>query len=219
MSEDFSLGATTHNLSKAFEGRIDEVAIYDVGTMLLEQGFTIDSQNEEAEDAFELFLAHLAETRRNAAIGEPLTGDYNKNGELDAPDLDLQALAIRDGGGPKYDLNSDGEINFADREVWVNDLKNTWIGDANLDLEFDSSDMVQVFVGGMYELDQDANWEEGDWNGTLRFDSGDMVAAFVAGGYEKGPRPPAVAVREPTSAILLLGSLIVIATSRRRFDP
>ena len=32
--------------------------------------------------------------------------------------------------------------------IWVNDLKNTWIGDANLDLEFNSGDMVQVFVAG-----------------------------------------------------------------------
>jgi len=47
----------------------------------------------------------------------------------------------------------------------------------------------------------------------------DMAAAFADGGYENGLRPPAVAVPEPASAILLLSTFIVIATRRRRFDP
>ena len=74
-------------------------------------------------------------------------GDYSKDGELNAPDLDLQAIAITDGNNPpEYDLNDDGSVNFTDRLVWVNELRNTWIGDANLNGEFTSSDMVQVFV-------------------------------------------------------------------------
>ena len=62
--------------------------------------------------------------------------------------------------------------------------------DSNLDLEFNSADMVQVFVAGKYEKDEDAGWEEGDWDADLRFNSADMVAAFVSGGYEKGQKPP-----------------------------
>ena len=148
-----------------------------------------------------------------------LTGDYNNNGELDTGDLDLQAIAIVNGGGPEYDLNNDGSINFADREVWVNDLKKTWIGDANLDLEFNSSDMVQVFAKGKYELQEDAKWEEGDWTGDLRFNSGDMVAAFAAGGYEQGQKPAvaASAVPEPSTwALALLAALGCLGGRRRR---
>ena len=53
----------------------------------------------------------------------------------------------------EYDLNGDGVVDFEDRKLWVEDsaFKNTWIGDANLDLEFNSCDMVQVFAAGKYE--------------------------------------------------------------------
>ena len=152
-----------------------------------------------------------------------IEGDYNGNDQLDAGDLDMQAVAIAGGQNPKeYDLNNDDLVNFADREVWVNDLKNTWIGDANLNGEFNSGDMVQVFARGLYETGNPAGWEDGDFNGDTVFGSGDMVAAFVGGGYEKGLRPggppnPALsAVPEPGSVVLaLLGLTLVTVTNRR----
>ena len=99
-------------------------------------------------------------------------------------DLDLQAIAIAGGQNPlEYDLTGDELVNFADRQFWVDTLKRTWIGDANLDGEFTSSDMVQVFVSGKYETNANAGWEDGDWNADLKFGSSDMVAAFVAGGW------------------------------------
>ena len=99
---------------------------------------------------------------------------------------------------------------------WTSQLKNTWIGDANLDLEFNSSDMVQVFVAGKYETGEDANWDAGDWNGDRKFNSGDMVAAFVAGGYEKGKRGAAAnAVPEPATWVLALLAALLLAGRRR----
>ena len=150
-------------------------------------------------------------------------GDYNGNGSLDAGDLDMQAQAIAGGLHPKeYDLNGDDLVNFADREVWVNDLKNTWIGDANLNGEFNSGDMVQVFARGKYEKPVAAGWEDGDWNGDTVFGSSDMVAAFVAGGYEKGlkpggPNPAVSAVPEPSALVLaLVGLLSLLGRGRGR---
>ncbi len=138
--------------------------------------------------------------------GNPVTGDYNNDGQLDVGDLNLQAVAIAGGQDPpEYDLNNDGLVNFADRKQWVEVLKETWIGDANLDGEFNSSDMVEVFAQGKYETGEDAAWNEGDWDGNLKFDSSDMVAAFAGGGYEKGKRPEAAvsAVPEPSSAAIV----------------
>ena len=43
-----------------------------------------------------------------------------------------------------YDISHDGRVDFSDREVWLHDVKNTRVGDANLDMVFDSNDFVQV---------------------------------------------------------------------------
>jgi hypothetical protein len=145
-------------------------------------------------------------------------GDYDGDTILTAEDIDLLTGELLS-EAPRfwYDLNGDRQITEEDHRVWVKDLKNTWYGDANLDLEFNSSDMVQVFTAGKYETREDAGWGEGDWNADLKFTSSDMVAAFADGGYEKGRRIDVATVPEPASAILLLGSLIMIATHRRRF--
>ena len=84
-----------------------------------------------------------------------IPGDYDGNGLLEAADLDLQAAQIVLNPVPPpagYDLNNDGAVNFDDREVWLHDLKNTWVGDANLDGVFTSDDFVQVFAAGKYEV-------------------------------------------------------------------
>ena len=92
------------------------------------------------------------ESIRIEPVGAAVPGDYNRNGALDAGDLDMQAQVIAaETNDPEYDLNGDDVVDYADREMWVNDLKNTWIGDSNLNGEFNSGDMVQVFARGKYE--------------------------------------------------------------------
>ena len=133
--------------------------------------------------------------------GQP--GDFNGDGVLGAADLDEMAIAMSNPpADQKYDVNNDGQVNFEDREYWVGELKNTWIGDTNLNGEFDSNDFVQVFSAGKYESGAAAGWEEGDWDGNRLFESGDFVAAFADGGYEIGPRPDVAAVPEPTTVLL-----------------
>ena len=60
-------------------------------------------------------------------------------------------------------------------------------GDSNLDLSFDSSDLVDSHAAGKYETGEPATFAEGDWNGDGVYDSGDLVAAFAFGAYEMGP--------------------------------
>jgi hypothetical protein len=135
---------------------------------------------------------------------------------LDAGVLDLQASVIIDDTSlPRgYDLDGNRDVDYSDRVHWLHYLRKTWVGDANLDLEFNSSDMVQIFATGKYETGEDAGWAEGDWDANLEFNSSDMVAAFADGGYEKGPQPPAVAVPEPTSILLLVMGLTGLVTFR-----
>jgi hypothetical protein len=144
-----------------------------------------------------------------------LTGDFNSNGALDAGDLDLLAQGQRD-NNVAYDLNSDGATNLADRTLWVEQLKQTWMGDSDLNGQFNSGDFVAVFQAGKFETGQAATWSEGDWNGDMRFDSSDFVLAFQSGGYERGPRVPPVAVPEPCSLVLFLAASVLLAHGRCR---
>ena len=112
-------------------------------------------------------------------------------------------------------MNDDETVDLKDLRYWVSDLKNTWIGDANLDGEFNGGDFVQVFQAGKYELDELALWSEGDWNADERFNSGDFVAAFQSGGYEKGVRASVAAVPEPSANLLMIAGVCAIARLRQ----
>ena len=118
--------------------------------------------------------------------------------------------------GQEYDLNQDTLVTDQDGRVWVKDLKYTYCGDANLDLQFNSADMVQVFTAGKYETGAAASWAEGDWNGDRAFDTLDFVIAFEDGGYEQGPRTDVVAVPEPSSLAQFIFGLLGLAALRRR---
>ena len=144
-------------------------------------------------------------------------GDYNGDGAVDVLDIDEQAGAMK---SPDPDLNTfdedlNGKVDYEDRLIWVKQHAGTWVGDANLDGEFNSGDLVTVFAAGKYESEEMAGWGQGDWNGDMSFDSSDLVVAFSDGGYEQGPPPPA-AVPEPTSIALMLIGIVGIGLRRRR---
>jgi hypothetical protein len=135
-------------------------------------------------------------------IGSIITtpGDLDGDGDSDAADIDALADAIRTGQtAAEFDLNSDASVNASDYSYLIETVKNTYIGDSNLDGEFNSADFVAVFTAGEYEDAAAGNsgWAEGDWNGSGDFDSSDFVSAFQAGGYEKGPRAAVPTVPEP----------------------
>ena len=166
------------------------------------------------------------------------TSDFDASDALDGNDIDWLSEEIRGGWSVRvpswlpdamFDVNSDSLVDLEDHRIWVKDLKYTWFGDADLNGEFNSGDMVQVFAAGKYEqLELEckrnhatgtcaplyAGWAEGDWDGDGVFTSSDMVTAFVDGGYEKGPRTDAVAVPEPGGWVLL--SLGLVGVVRRR---
>lgn len=145
-----------------------------------------------------------------------LAGDYNDDGELTVADLDLQTQAIQDNGPLEtFDENGDGLVNSADRYIWVEQYKNTWVGDADLDGVFGSGDLVTVLSSGTYEQDVDSSWSTGDFNGDRRTNTGDLVDALAGGGYEQGPRNAAQAVPEPAGLTLLLLGFLSIVPRRR----
>lgn len=144
-----------------------------------------------------------------AAAGVP--GDFDGDGDCDVDDIDILAGAIRGGSMDSvYDLNGDSTVDSADHRFMISDLKNTWLGDANLDGEFSSNDFVAVFQVGEYEdtVAGNSGWADGDWNGDGDFNSSDFVAAFSDGGFEQGPRGAVAAVPEPAGLLMLTLGLL-----------
>ncbi|MDG2381162.1 MAG: hypothetical protein P8N76_05770 [Pirellulaceae bacterium] len=195
---EWVIGSHKNQGAQFFEGLLDEIAFYD--RVLSE----------------ERIRAHY-----DAASEAPgLPGDFDGDGLLTSADIDRLSTAVRDGiVDSQFDLNQDGAVNGDDRTVWVKDLKNTYVGDANLDGVFGSGDLVEVFTTGQYEDGKTANsgWATGDWNGDAEFDSADFVAAFSDGGYELPPREPNVAaVPEPSAFVLAAFAILGLLRPIRR---
>ena len=141
-----------------------------------------------------------------------------------AEDLESQPLWFHALTDHRFDLNNDTLIDQEDIRVWAHDIKHTWLGDADLDGEFNSGDLVQALTTGKYEsaakdhvfgrLIDPAGWSEGDWNADNEFTSADLVVALADGGYEQGPRP--VAVPEPAACLLFLSGLLIYSWRRVR---
>jgi hypothetical protein len=145
-------------------------------------------------------------------FSEQVLGDFDGDGQLSATDIDLLTAEVRAGSNDlRYDLTADNLVTADDRTHWVNDLKRTYFGDANLDGEFTSADFVSVFVAGQYEdpVPGNSTWATGDWNGDGDFGSGDFVLAFQTGGYERGPRLAVSSVPEPSSIMLLIIAVVM----------
>jgi hypothetical protein len=163
----------------------------------------------------------LQGTLTSLELTEGLLGDFNRNGVLDAPDIDLLTATVIAGSNDlEFDLNNDELVNQQDRTIWVHDLRKTWFGDATLDGLFNSDDLILALSSGEYEdgIASNSIWESGDWNGDGDFTSADLIEAISDGGYDAGPRPmgPA-AVPEPSAALsMTMGLLLLAMRSSRR---
>jgi hypothetical protein len=95
---------------------------------------------------------------------------------------------------------------------------NTFFGDSDLDLEFNTGDLVAVFQAGQFEdgVANNSTWATGDWDGDGEFGSGDFILAFQEGGFEQGPRAAVSAVPEPNAALLAVIAAIGLMRRARR---
>ena len=129
-------------------------------------------------------------------------GDLDQNGIVDARDIDFLAHAMgTNDPESRLDLDQSGVVEPKDVHFLVENILHTWIGDVNLDGEFNTTDLVEVFRSGQFEdeIENNSSWAEGDWNADLDFTTGDLVSAFQDGGFERGKRNAAIDIPEPSS--------------------
>jgi hypothetical protein len=143
-------------------------------------------------------------------------GDFDQSGTVDVTDVDQLSLAVAAGEHvATFDLTTDRRVDSADLRYFVKYLAKTWMGDADLNGQFDSHDLVAVAQAGKFESDAPAVWSEGDWLGDGRFTSSDIVAALQEGGYDTGPRPAVATVPELSTVWqLLIVAPILLRLSR-----
>ncbi len=170
----------------------------------------LDQKSPSGTDGYRLLLLEPDD------LQAALVGDFDGDSVYGVGDIDLLTRASASGENELiYDLNGDWLVNQNDVRVWTKDLAQIWIGDTNVDGEFNTSDLVIVLERGKYETDTAAVWSEGDWTGDGRFNTGDFVAALQDGGYELGSQP-VVTVPEPCGTLLcFVGWFGVVASFRR----
>jgi hypothetical protein len=217
------MGADGNFISFSGHGIRYEVAEADVGTVLSYEistrepygaidGLLFSTSTTLLEDYTQ---EQIDEFFLNRSVGVP--GDVNADGVVDAADIDAMATAvINNETDSQYDLDGNGTVSDADRLYLIGTVLNTYLGDANLDLEFSSSDLVTVLASGTYEADVASGWATGDFNGDARTNTSDLVAALADGGYEVGPKAAVAAVPEPAALGLLSIGLMVVIDYRRR---
>lgn len=154
-------------------------------------------------------------------------GDFDYNQRLNVADLAILANDIQmDTNDRRRDLTADEIVDSSDVDFWVHDLKNTYYGDANLDCEFNTADLVSIFNFAQYEddIDDNSTWESGDFNLDGDFTTADLILAFQDAGFEQGPRQAVQFVPEPSlSTLVILGAVCLFPcrfrTSARLFTP
>ena len=205
---------TDHVQIVSAQHSVSQVLAYDtLGVMWPEQWSHVDGIIDEVRLS-EGMLSEEELLVNNQAAG----GDFNVNGMLDVDDVSLLTTYARAGRYDRpFDVNGDQLVNSDDLNFWITDVRQTWFGDANLDGEFNTSDLVHVFQSGHYEdgIEMKSSWVEGDWNGDGEFGSGDLVFAFQNGGFELGPRAGVVGVPEPSTATLFVVGVLGIMRRAR----
>ena len=153
-------------------------------------------------------------------------GDFDGSGGIGADDIDQIISAVLSGeNAADFDLTGDGLVDSSDVRDLVTspDMLNSYFGDANLDGQFDTADLVHVFQFAEYEdgLPSNSTWGSGDWNGDGEFNSNDLMFAFQEGGYRIGRRlasspQPANVVPEPTGLWLIFPAGVVLRRLTQR---
>ena len=128
----------------------------------------------------------------------PIAGDVNRDGRLDAVDVDDLFDAIERGSNDAaLDLDGNGAIDLEDVTFLVERLLNTHFGDANLDGQVDAQDINAVGRSWL----RNGSWAAGDFDGDGWVGAADLE--IVALNWLERPTSAASLRRAPLSVLML----------------
>ena len=155
---------------------------------------------------------YLPNSVRIEVTGLGLLGDFNGDGTLDCVDANLMSNAVANNlQDASYDLDGDGQVDQDDLTMWIEDIKGTLIGDADLNGVVDGQDYI---LWNQNKFTATSDWCRGDFNGDGLVDGQD----FIAWNGNKFTSADGVAtVPEPRGACGLL--MLLWACWRQRRGP
>ena len=133
----------------------------------------------------------------HSEIGTGVAGDFDQDGFLTENDIDALTAQILDNEAydAQFDLNSDAIVSSEDRRIWVEELKGTFFGDANLDNNVTSSDLNAMALNWQ---ESERTWAGGDFDGSGFVDSNDLN---LLGLNWQAESPASAPVPEPVPAM------------------
>ena len=103
----------------------------------------------------------------------PPPGDFNLDGALDCADIDMLTMAVASGmNDPAFDVTGEGVLNYNDVVVWVESIKGTLLGDADLDFTVDGGDFL---TWNAFKFTSGTAWCSGDFNADGDTDGADFL--------------------------------------------
>lgn len=144
-----------------------------------------------------------------------LLGDFNFDTQLSSDDIELLCTAINQGeGASEFDLTGDDMVNLQDLAFWVEDIRETFLGDTDLDSEVVFGDFLQLSNNyGLPIADGTNRWDVGDFNCDREVEFGDFLS--LAGNFGRTSQDNVSSVPEPHNALLFVPGFLLLIIFQR----
>jgi hypothetical protein len=182
-------GEETFGEPQSIASKTYETSVWPMFTFCAQRVYTADLDGDGDADV-------LVESVSGAETGGRMAWHENTDG---VGGFGEQQVIATGSSFDAADVDGDGDVDIL--SSYVNDYYHDGVsvhiawyeqlpgdaGDANLDNQFDQTDITAVLGAGKYRTGEPATWQEGDWNHDGVFDQLDIIAALQTGSYLQGP--------------------------------